>query len=191
MSNKIIIGFGCKRLRGKDTAAIMLVDILRERDHDVRFDAFALTLKDVCRLVFGFTDDQVNTPEGKAAQDPFWGFTPRWALQTVGTEAFRQQIDHDVWVKVLQRRYQQHPQSVVVTDVRFRNEVDMIKSMGGYVIRVDRDIPFEDDKDHHASECSLDDFSGWDYVVSNNSTLDLLDLQLKNIVNGLADAGRL
>jgi len=191
MPKKIIIGLGCKRLRGKDTAAKMLTFILQERGHDVRMDAFALTLKDVCRIVFGFTDDQMNTPEGKAAKDPFWGFTPRWALQTVGTEAFRQQIDRNIWVKVLQRRYQQHPQSVVVTDIRFKNEVNMIKDMGGHVIRVDRDIPFDDSKDHHASECSLDDFDEWDYVVSNNSTLDFLGLQLRNIVNGMAKAGRL
>jgi hypothetical protein len=155
--SKLIIGFGCKRLRGKDTAAKILETHLDEIMIPVRRDAFAATLKEVCHLVFGFTHEQVHTIEGKETIDPFWGFTPRWALQQVGTEAFRRQIRDDVWVKVVERRHLLNDVVTILSDLRFENEAEMVHRLGGIVIRVDRDIPADQTQDQHASETGLDD----------------------------------
>lgn len=189
--SKLIVGFGCKRLRGKDTAAAMLFDMLANRHIEVRRDAFAATVKEVCQLVFGFTLQQVHTIEGKEAVDPFWGFTPRWALQTVGTEAFRRQIRDDVWVKVVERRHLLNDSVTILSDLRFENEALMVQRLGGIVIRVDRDIPFDKTQDQHASETGLDDFNDWDFVIDNNGTLMELKEQLTILTNGLEESGLL
>ena len=62
--------------------------------------------------------------------------TPRRILQVVGTDIFRA-WDSECWVKALDAQIV-HLDNVVVTDVRFPNEVDYIHKRGGIVIRIVR-----------------------------------------------------
>jgi len=179
---KLIVGFGSKRLRGKDTAANFMSALMVSRGFQVRRDAFASTVKDVCQVVFGFSSEQMNNPDIKMVEDEFWGFTPRWAMQRVGTEAFRQQIRHDIWVKCLERRFLKDDRSVVVSDMRFENEAVSIREMGGFVIRVDRRIDFDENQDQHPSETGLDQFNEWDFVVENNGSLDDLEASIASVL---------
>lgn len=180
---RLIIAFGHKKSRGKDTAAAMAFENLQTRDMKVRHDAFAHSLKEMCRIVFGFNDDQLYG-DLKGVPDPFWGFTPRWALQYAGTEAMRKVIDDKLWVKTLVRRAQLDPgTSILITDLRFPNEASAIKEMGGYLVRCSRDLPFDPDTDTHASEIALDEFSGWDYVLDNNESLDQLRSQIDIMID--------
>jgi hypothetical protein len=180
---KLIIGFGSKRLSGKDTAANFMSALMTSRGYQVRRDSFASTLKDVCRVVFGFSTEQMNDPEQKIIEDEFWGFTPRWAMQRVGTEAFREQIQQDIWVKCLARRFLQDERSVVVSDLRFENEARAIQGLGGFVIRMDRRIEFDEVQDTHLSELGLDRFQDWNYIIDNNYSLDDLEKALAGILH--------
>ena len=55
--------------------------------------------------------------------------TPRFLLQVIGT-GFRDLIHPDVWVKIVEQNYLKGDSHVVITDVRFPNEVDMISKYG-------------------------------------------------------------
>lgn len=162
---KMLIGISGKKQAGKDTAAKFLV-----QDHGFKAFAFATPLKEAAKIVFGWGDEHVYG-ELKEVDDPFWGFSPRWALQHMGTDAMRGKIDDQIWIKATMRRAMPLVKSggnVVITDVRFPNEAMAIKESGGLLWRVER--PGLETSDH-ASETALDDFALWDEVIVNDGTI--------------------
>jgi hypothetical protein len=120
-------------------------DILEQRGFEK--DSFARPLKDACASIFGWPraylegDSEVSR-KWREDPDKFWSekfgfsFSPRTALQWMGTEAGRNVFHPDIWVISLLNR--SAGKNVVVTDVRFRNEVDHIQKSGGLVVRVIR-----------------------------------------------------
>jgi hypothetical protein len=68
---------------------------------------------------------------------------------------------------------------VIIPDVRFKNELDFIKSQGGIMIRVEGASTSDDT---HVSENQLDN-EKFDYTVYNNGTFQELDNQVKSILN--------
>jgi len=175
----ILVGIGHKKRRGKDTAANRLVD-----KHGFVRVSWADALKEACRLIFHFNNEQLYG-NLKEKVDPRWGRTPRWILQTFGTEACRDNIDTDIWVKSAWLRieaiWKDNPQQgIVVPDVRFVNEANFIKEKGGVLWRVDREIP-DDENSNHPSETSLDGYDKWDQTLNNNS-------DLRNLYGGVDSA---
>lgn len=105
--------------------------------------------------------------------------TIRWFLQQFGTEAVRNNIHQNAWALALFSEYKGsfkkglHFPNWIITDLRFPNEMDIIKKYNGVTIRVTR--PGTDVGSTHASEISLDD-SKFDYEIHNDGTLeDLLE----------------
>jgi hypothetical protein len=92
-------------------------------------------------------------------------------LQRFGTETIRR-LDPDFWVRPVIKeanRLADQGKPVVITDVRFRNEADVIDHAGGVLIRIVR--PGLDDRDTHASETELD--RRWcDFALMNDGTLE-------------------
>lgn len=177
-----IVGFGHRRMRGKDTAAAYLAD-----NYDFAHDAFAYSLKEgIGRGVFGLTDDQLyGSQDVKETVDPFWQLTPRDILQRAGTEAMRHTFGADVWVKTLLRRAEKRRVPTVVADVRFVSEADAIKAHDGFVIRIDRNLPYDPIIDQHQSETDLLTYDRWDLIINNDGTLEGLYLQLDILMKEL------
>jgi hypothetical protein len=122
-------------------------DILRD-EHGYLQDSFARPLKDAVSVIFGWDRQMLegvtkDSREWREVADPFWSnkfgyaFTPRLALQLMGTEAGRDVFHESIWVTSLLHRHQGN-EDVVVTDVRFRNEIAAIRDMGGMIVRVRR-----------------------------------------------------
>ena len=173
-----LIGFGYKREHGKDEAAKYVVKTFP----DLRLDSFAFSLKEgICRHVFGLTDEQLYGSL-KHVIDPFWGMTPREILQKAGTEAMRHAFGEQIWVQTVMRRLAQNEKRPVISDVRFKSEADAIQYAGGVVIRIDRNVPFDRKIDTHKSETDLDDWYRWDYVITNNGTLEEFHEKVHHIV---------
>ena len=92
--------------------------------------------------------------EGKEEpNDMLNGKTPRYAMQTLGTEWGRDLISPDLWVNVVKYDILQRPtrDNIVIDDCRFHNEVGMILSLGGIVIYIDRG----GESGNHASESGI------------------------------------
>ena len=132
---------------GKGTAG----DILK----DMGFTpvSFAKGVKDVTAEMFGWPrhllegDTQVSR-DWREQPDKFWShefgkpFTPRYALQLMGTEVGREVFHEDFWIIRLKKFMQENPnQNFVITDVRFQNELDFVHSMNGIAIEIERDVP--------------------------------------------------
>jgi hypothetical protein len=128
---------------GKGTVADILVN-----KHNFTKLSFADTVKDATAAIFGWPRHLLegDTDESRAfreATDDWWSekmgynFSPRMALQMMGTEAGREVFHPDIWIHSLERKMDMYP-NVVIADVRFPNEIAFIQSKGGFVIRVKR-----------------------------------------------------
>lgn len=142
---KKIIGICGLAGSGKDTIGDALINNLPNWEKV----SFASHLKDVTALLFGFDRKMLagETPEDRAIReqpDKFWSekmgkdFTPRYALQYLGTNLLRNQLHQNIWVDCLERKILESDKNVVITDVRFPNEINMIKNIGGEIWRVER-----------------------------------------------------
>jgi hypothetical protein len=101
---------------------------------------------------------------------PEIGVNVRHMLQTLGTEYGRQCLHPNVWLTCW-RKQAERSQNVVADDVRFSNEAQLVRDMGGQMWLVTK--PGATRKTRHASEGGLDDFD-FDCVIENDGTLDQL-----------------
>ena len=194
---------------GKNAVAEMLV-----KNHGYEQDSFAKSLKDAVSAVFGWPRELLegNTPhsrEWREAPDTWWTeqlempVSPRLALQVIGTEVFRGKYHNNIWVASLLRRV--GDREVVVSDVRFPNEIKLIQEYGGKVIWVKRDMP---EWANTGMEASLGDenavmtmqklgihSSEWawtgsqfDYTINNDKGLQELEESTNYLVSNVLDA---
>lgn len=115
-------------------------------------------------------------------------------LQGLGTEVGRNMIHEDVWVDMVTKKIHAARAAgtpVVLTGVRYPNEIELVRSLGGITVWVERTTwpvkvshplteaidaalePQQDTTATHSSETSLsaEDF---DVFIENDSTLDAL-----------------
>lgn len=158
-----IVGFHGPIGSGKSTAANFFVD------HGFTKFSFAAPLKKAVIEIFGFTEDQVyNT---KHIIDDYWGVRPREVLQIVGTELFRNELPKyfphisSIWVQTMDRKISENPDAkIVIDDVRFPDEVDLIHRWGGIVVQIESQ---QENRKNHESEQSL---STVDVIIRNDYT---------------------
>jgi len=114
----------------------------------------------------------------------------RILLQLYGTDIARKRFDDKFWItKASERMNNTEDDIIIVTDVRFPNEIDdmytLVDTREVIPIRINRDITTEQLITSHESEKALDDYEQWFYIVDNNGTLqDLYDVAT-NIYNDL------
>lgn len=141
----MIIGFVGFIGSGKDTAADYMVNF-----HGFRRDSFANSLKDAIANVFGWdrTLMEGRTSESREWReqiDNWWSvrlgiphLTPRWVMQYWGTDVLRNNFHDDIWIASLENRIRKTKDNIVVSDVRFKNEITAIHNSKGLVVRIKR-----------------------------------------------------
>jgi rhodanese-related sulfurtransferase len=141
----MIIGIAGFQGAGKDTVADYLQNI-----YGFKRDSFAATLKDAVAAVFGWDRELLEgrTKESRIWReqvDPWWAnrlnmpnLTPRLVLQKWGTEVARKSWHDDTWIASLENKLNRAHNDIVITDVRFPNEIQAVRNAGGIVIRVVR-----------------------------------------------------
>lgn len=144
-NKNIIVGLVGFIGAGKDTAADYLVNY-----HGFRRDSFANTLKDAVSHIFGWDRTLLEGRTNEAREwreqvDTWWSdrlelpnLTPRWVLQHCGTDVLRKHFHNDIWIASLENRIRKTKDNIVISDVRFPNEITAIKKVGGKVIRIMR-----------------------------------------------------
>lgn len=171
-----LVGITGRKRSGKDTIGKYLAE-----NYGFIQLAYADTLKEVCKIVFGLSDEQLYGNKEKETVDEYWKHTPREILQKVGTELFRNtlpkelnNIEKDIWIRSIEKTIMNYIKDghnkFVITDVRFQNELDFIKNNNGIMIKVVR--PFNTN-DRHASETMIDHFAT-DIILPNCG--DITDL---------------
>lgn len=187
MNSKIIISLSGFQSSGKDTIA----DYLVNKYGFVKL-SFASILKDILSILF---DWNRNSLEGISKEDREWrekidewwssklnipNFTPRYAMQNIGS-IFRDHFNKDIWVNCLEKRLKY--EKIVISDCRFENEYNMIKSYNGIHINIIRNnnyIWYKDNKiihslikklNIHESDYKWLDFKS-DFILYNNGTIN-------------------
>lgn len=198
---------------GKDTAANYLIT-----HHKFKKESFANSLKDAIASVFGWDRELLegqskHSREWREQIDEWWSerlgmkITPRWVLQYWGTEVCRKGFHDDIWIASVENKLRKTKDDIVISDVRFPNELMAIKNAGGMTIRINRGenpewyqsaIDFNkgpngnsgwalgkaklDKLKIHASEYSSIGLS-YDHEIDNNGTIDDLHHSLESIIN--------
>lgn len=175
----LLIGLCGRAGSGKSTAARILVD-----HHNFARKPFAFRLKAMVAALGIPSAVLDGTPEDKSQPRPeLAGHTVRYALQTLGTEWGRQHMGADFWVQLWRYGIDGMP-AVVADDVRFSNEVEAIKALGGTVIRLEREgSGLSGSAGSHASE-NVDRLRV-DYTIHNNGSEADLAAALSDAVFGL------
>jgi hypothetical protein len=133
-SPRQIIAFTGLAGSGKSTAAAHLCDV-----HGFERVRFAGPLKSMMAAL-GLTYEQIEGSEKEKPCALLGGKTPRYAMQTVGTEWGRDIIDPDLWIRAWQAAVDRLPAAVpvVVDDCRFPNEAAAVRGAGGVLVRIVR-----------------------------------------------------
>lgn len=186
----MIIGLCGKSGVGKDTIA----DILVEHFNFTKL-AFAKTLKDVVSLIFHWDRSLLEGSSEysriwRETIDEWWAerlniphLTPRWVLQHIGTETFRQHFHNDIWIASFERQLS-IAGHCVITDIRFPNELDLIKKMGGFIITVSR--PTQNiTSSNHVSESFQVSENQYEFEIFNNSSIKDLESQVIDVYHYL------
>jgi hypothetical protein len=204
-----IIAFAGRKQSGKTSCAWYIENLVfKNFQHNTKCKtySFADPLKrDICINILGLTENQCYGTDNEKNTltkiswkdlpnyDDSWLLnkdydssglmTARQVMQFIGTNIFRK-LKKDVWSsatikKILQEKYN----IALIADCRFPNEVESVKEVGGYVIKLTRN-PYNSD---HESETALDDTiysrNNFDLVIDNtNLSIDQQNLEVYNFL---------
>jgi len=139
--------------------------------------AFADGVKHEVAAKLGTTVDYIESHKN----DPL----VRHILQYYGTEIVREQ-NNNYWIDLLAQQIEKYKSlngscaNVVVTDVRFLNEAAYIKSNGGLLFRIRRQVA-DQVLDLHQSEWEVDSIA-CDNFIDNNMSFLRLECEVKDVL---------
>jgi hypothetical protein len=170
-----VYAFAGKRFSGKSTASKVLVDM-------GFVDAkFAEPLKNMMRAFYETCGVDKETAERKIEGDlkevecPFLsGKTPRYAMQTLGTE-WRNMISTTLWSDIFVQRVESGVlgDKIVCSDYRFPHEAEALKRLGAQTYRIERAGLVDDAVSAHISESGVDKLPVGGVIPNNGTVEDL------------------
>lgn len=187
---------------GKDTAADYLAKELGLYKY-----AFAEPLKTMLKSVFG---DHFHEGD-RSGICPETGKSYREMMQTLGTEWGRELMTEDVWINLVQKKWEwvkdgcpvetnlgtmrsfgfggRATVGMILSDLRFDSEAEWVKSQGGIVIQIERGEPGRPPGIlGHQSEAGVDS-KLVDLLVSNEGSLEELHELLDSLVHTAQNPG--
>lgn len=182
---------------GKNTTAQLLSASIKENFRYSNFNtqlmAFADPIKEMISLMFPYLNKDLLygpsklraeiIPEAFKDKQPL---TIRQSLIDLGTGVGRS-YNEDIWINAFKYKFNNiktHNNIVIVTDIRFINEFNYLKSENFYVIKLLRDSEL---KINHSSETNQDSINdrNFDYILYNNGTLSDLKIEVHKIAKNI------
>ena len=191
----MIIGLCGAQGSGKDTVANILIS-----EYGFVKLTFASTLKDVVAILFSWPRDLLEglTEESRLWRetvDDFWSaklsiqnFTPRKALQMIGTDLFRIHFNNDIWISIVENKIstilKNNPNTnIVISDCRFANEFSLIKQFtDSHIIMILREKNKSINKLYHSSETEWVNYN-FDAILQNDNSIDDLKPNIKSLLS--------
>lgn len=188
---------------GKDTVKDFVTEIVKKRNVTTINIAFADALKELIADFYGLERSVYDSFEAK--ETPLTT-NPRWTYRTLceqlGTNVCRT-IRPKIWIDIVRQKIEQHQffygptvrwhmlelglpipleeKLIQVTDVRFKDEYDMLKSLGAKFVQVNRVFPNIETKDQqHVSNIFNPDMKP-DHIIHNFGTLQELKTRVEKM----------
>lgn len=163
--------------------------------------SFAKPLKDVVSIIFDWQRDLLEgeTKESRLFRetpDDFWSkklgysVTPRYILQTIGTDVFRKYFSDNIWIDCFEKQLEKNlseGENIVVTDVRFYNEFEFLKKYNTKFIQINspyskptwydilvNDFQLLKTMNIHSSEYEWFNNTNIKYFIENDSSVENL-----------------
>lgn len=173
----VLIGLAGTAGSGKDTTAQFLV-----KQHGFKAFAFADAVRDALKIVLAIEDKYFEYPLKEVVIQKY-GKSARELMQALGTDWGRNSVSEDIWVDIAINKAWSSlsaGSNVVLTDVRFENEANKIRKLGGKIWHIRR--PGSGTKHFHESESGIATLP-YDYVIANHSGLENLYEDIETILN--------
>jgi len=171
------IGICGKMCSGKST----LARLIKERNNEYVIGSFAGKVYDIAYDLFGMKEKD------------------RQLLQNIGGKM--REINPTVWADYIETKYE-NTECVVIDDVRYKNEVRMLKKNGYFLIKlnISKELQRQRLVDlykgsytthlanlNHSSETEIDDFDDdvFDLVIKVNNNNEMNSNNINNIVNNI------
>lgn len=193
MVNGLIIGFRGKKGVGKNFVAHLTESVIMENAVGVRSVqlAFADPIKRFCIDVLGLDEKQCYGEDAdkntftkypwsnmplhirETYPDKRGCMTAREVMQVFGTDFCRDCFCKDIWLDATKRRIDRLSKQgfywFLITDVRFKNECEAIRSWGGEIWEIQGPQRGQDEakKDSHPSEKDLEKSVIIDRIIDN------------------------
>jgi len=159
----IILGIAGKKQSGKDTFADYIIQNARGLVAKMHLSD---PLKDEVAQLLSIPRQRIDNEKTY--------FRP--LLQWYGTEWKRRQFGNDYWIKKLEEKVLlSNAHIIIIPDIRFANEIDWVRHMGGTVIIMERLGAV--DNDTHISENQINSFVPVITIKANSGDLEALKLK--------------
>lgn len=170
----MIIGVNGKINSGKSMVCQILRDLADRYGKRVEIKSFAYPIYRVVSDLVGVPIGEIKNKKKNHEKVRLDDVTTtyRSIMQTIGN-GLREYGYHDIWLDSLFGVDNQKVSNEltwvndwwIIEDLRYDNEAQRIKSLGGYVFQVRRN---ESEDNSHIAENSLLHWSDWDMVIENN-----------------------
>jgi dephospho-CoA kinase len=171
----MIIGFAGKKRSGKDTIANFLVE-----NYGFKRFAFGDAVKEVSRHLFGLNEEQLYGDNKEEIVEEL-GISPREIFQKLGTEFGRNYLHElfpslrvsrgTIWTYHFENFVKNNKNTnIVISDVRFENEMEVIRKCGGKIYFIESDYAKKEDN-HISEEISKEKYL-YDGIIDNKGTLE-------------------
>lgn len=192
----MIIGLSGIQGAGKDTVGEILIN-----EYGFVKLSFAGALKDAISALFGWPRDMLEgaTEESRVWRETvneYWAektnipdFTPRKALQYIGTDLLRNQLCKDIWACIVESKITEmlkfNPNTnIVITDCRFTNEFVILKKFDSTrIVKIERNNLNQTNIPTHSSETEWTDYP-FDIILPNNGSIEDLKKLIKEVIIG-------
>lgn len=175
----MIIGIIGKLQAGKTTCSDF---IKKNLPKDTKFE----------KVSFGDSLKEMILKAEICTREELWGTKTqfsRFMLQKIGTEIFRKQVDDNFWINKMMSKLVNIREKIgvdsiiVIDDVRFQNEADLVLSFkDGILIRIIRpEIQRLNIEDKHDSEVKQDLIKS-NFEIINDGTLNDLECKIKTLL---------
>lgn len=181
----ILIGITGKAGCGKDTVGEILA-----KEYNFIILSFARPIQQMVTSLLGEDLSRWADREWRETEIPIWNCSPRFMAQTLGTEWGRNQITPSIWLDLTLNKIISGMGKVAITDVRFRNEADVIRSpeWGGYIVHVHRaELDAPGATYNHASESGIGNPNTEDFHINNFGTREDLVAQVVQVVDRILE----
>jgi len=138
MKFKTITAYTGPKGVGKSTISERDKQATESCDQSAEILSFATPIKEMLRAIL---PPEAFTTEGKDdVRYGLCGKTPRFLMQTLGTEWGRKIVGETIWTDVMKNKiHESKADKIFIDDLRFDNEAIAIKELNGEIIKLERE----------------------------------------------------